>query len=358
MRSSAVLAAFLPVALAALLPQTSYGQLFPRRPSGSEAVGAAEVHIVDLATTTLDEVMVEPGKAIPQSLLKEAQGLAIVPSLVKGGFIVGVKHGRGVVLVRDAQKQWQAPRFITMSGGSVGWQAGLQQSDLILVFKSSRSVEALLRGRLTVGADAAAAAGPVGRQAAAATDVGLQAEIYSYSRSRGLFAGLALDGSVMQLDNNATQIYYSQPTATEGGAPGAAALPPSATKLLRQVNLYSSSPAGDIVPPAVPPPTGTTLPPTAGKQELAAHYRQMQGLLDEQWRTFLALPLAWVSDSSREPLPDLAPYLQRYERVAQDPSFQTLAEQPAFRQVLTDLRNLSQTAAPTRSTLPLPPPPR
>src|SRR5262249_16811056 len=140
--------------------------------------------------------------------LRDAQGIAVVPGLIKGGFVVGVRHGRGIVIVKDDNGNWRAPSFITITGGSIGWQAGVQATDVVLVFKTRKSIQGLLSGKFTIGADASAAAGPVGREASAATDATLRAEIYSYSRSRGLFAGAAIDGSMISIDNPLTATYY------------------------------------------------------------------------------------------------------------------------------------------------------
>ena len=144
-----------------------------------------ENQIVLNSTAVLREVMAIPASQIPAKLLQEARGIAIIPGVVKGGFVVGVRHGRGVMLVRSESNQWLPPMFITLSGGSVGWQAGIQSTDVILVFRTRNSINNLMNGKLTLGVDAAAAAGPIGRQAAAATALSLSAELLSYSRSRG-----------------------------------------------------------------------------------------------------------------------------------------------------------------------------
>jgi lipid-binding SYLF domain-containing protein len=172
---------------------------------------------VDAATGVLDEIMSVPAKQIPQYLLADAHGVAIIPNVVKGGFVVGVRHGRGVALIRDDMGQWNPPIFVSLTGGSVGWQAGIQSTDVVLIFRTRKSIDGLMSGRLTVGVDAAVAAGPVGRQAAAATDTSLGAEILSYSRSRGLFAGVSLDGSLMQLDHAAGSAYYHTPIVGANG---------------------------------------------------------------------------------------------------------------------------------------------
>jgi lipid-binding SYLF domain-containing protein len=134
---------------------------------------------VTSASQVLNEIMAIPSKQIPQAMLANAHGIAIVPNVVKGGFVVGVRYGKGLVVVRDGTGAWRPPMFITLTGGSLGWQAGIQATDLILVFKTQKSVQGLMSGKFTIGADASAAAGPVGRQASAATDAQLKSEILS-----------------------------------------------------------------------------------------------------------------------------------------------------------------------------------
>lgn len=381
-------------AVAGLPSPTAYGQLFQRRPLAAPPLGEVETQIVASATQVLDEVMAEPGKAIPNALLTDAQGLVIVPSLLKGGFVLGVKHGHGVVVVRDPQGVWQPPKFLTITGGSVGWQAGVQQSDLVLVFRTARGIDALLKGKLTLGADLAAAAGPVGRQAAAATDIGLKAEIYSYSRSRGLFAGLALDGSVMQLDGAATAAYYAtaQPMPPIPGA--VVAVPPTAERLLAQVTGYSRpqsvvtpapAPAFAPIPATTTTPLNPTLNPvTQGaappanapfgplgpgglanadvasvRRELGASYGKLQSLVDDHWRQYLGLPLNFLEGPPPANPREFDLPLQRYDRVAKDPAYQTLGSHPVFQQTHQDLKRLAVAVFPSnRGQLALPPPPR
>ena len=166
---------------------------------------------MNTAAEVLREVMAIPEKSIPPQLLSNAYGIAIIPGMVKVGLIIGGRYGQGVVSVRNANGQWGHPVFITVTGGSLGFQVGAQSTDLVLVFKTRKGVEGLLDGKFTIGADASAAAGPVGRQAGAATDLQLGAEILSYSRSRGLFAGVALDGAVIEVDQTANGNFYRQP---------------------------------------------------------------------------------------------------------------------------------------------------
>ena len=136
--------------------------------------------VVD-ATNVLAQSVAMPS-GLPQSMLPSAQGIVIVPNMVRGAFVIGAQFGRGVLLMRGPGGAWQAPRMVTITGGSLGYQVGVQSTDLILIFRTPQSVANLLRGTLKVGVDASAAAGPVGRQASAATDLPLQAEILSYSR--------------------------------------------------------------------------------------------------------------------------------------------------------------------------------
>ena len=191
---------------------------------------------VQAAGVVLNETMASAGHQLPQAMLADAYGVAIIPNVIKGSFIVGARHGRGLLFIREENGIWRAPVFITLTGGNIGWQVGLQSSDIILVFKTPKSVEGVLSGRLTLGADAAVAAGPVGRQAAAATDERFQAEIYAYSRSRGLFAGVSIDGSVLRMDQFATSAYYRSP------APGQPVIvPPSAQQLTQTIVAYASA---------------------------------------------------------------------------------------------------------------------
>jgi lipid-binding SYLF domain-containing protein len=144
-------------------------------------------------------------------MLSGAEGVAIFPNMIKGGFILGVNYGKGVLHVRNADRTWSPPVMVTMGGGSLGFQAGVQSADIILVFKTPRSLNGLLNGqKVTLGADASIAAGPVGMQANAGTDARLGAEIYSYARSRGLFLGVSLGGSDISVDNNANSMLYGR----------------------------------------------------------------------------------------------------------------------------------------------------
>lgn len=160
------------------------------------------------AVRVLNDIMSAPDKAIPQDLLQDARAIAVIPDMIKAGFIFGGRRGEGLISVKSPDGTWSNPSFISMTGGSVGFQIGVSSTDVVLVFRTQRGVDSIVRGKFTLGADASAAAGPVGRTATAATDGQLKAEIYSYSRSRGLFAGVALDGSVLRIDYDANEAVY------------------------------------------------------------------------------------------------------------------------------------------------------
>jgi lipid-binding SYLF domain-containing protein len=162
----------------------------------------SNARILERATEVLDELAAIPLKEIPTELLSDAQGVAIFPRVIKAGFLFGGRGGHGVVLARDVDGNWSEPVFVNLGGASVGFQAGVESTDVVLVFRNRRSLERLLegKGKLTLGADASVAAGPVGRMAAAATDARLEAEILSYSRGRGVFVGVSIDGAIIRAD--------------------------------------------------------------------------------------------------------------------------------------------------------------
>ena len=161
------------------------------------------------AVTVFNEIMSAEDKSIPQMILGKAEGIAIFPSTIKGGFVVGGMRGRGVISARTASG-WSAPAFMTLTGGSIGLQIGGQAYDLILIIMQRRGLESLVRNQFKLGADAAVAAGPVGRDAQASTDLQLRAEILSYSRARGLFAGVTVNGSTVRADRDANERFYGK----------------------------------------------------------------------------------------------------------------------------------------------------
>jgi lipid-binding SYLF domain-containing protein len=201
-------------------------------PAGEKSPAADQVKKVEDAIRVLEEMMRESDKSIPVGLIENCAGLAIIPDVIKAGLVIGGRHGKGVLLLRT-KGGWTNPSFIDIKGGSVGWQAGVESADVILVFRTPRSIENITEGKFTLGADAGVAAGPLGRSAEASTDAALKAEILAYSRSRGLYAGLTLQGSSLQEDRKANTNFYG----TEGVSPKAifegkvAAVPEVAAKL-------------------------------------------------------------------------------------------------------------------------------
>jgi lipid-binding SYLF domain-containing protein len=164
----------------------------------------------------LEELRSSRDQGIPDWLLQRAYGIAVIPDMTKIAWFFGARRGHGVLIVRDRDGHFTSPAFITMTGGSFGFQWGVQSSDIVLVFTTPKGIEGINGGKVTLGADASVAAGPVGRQASAATDAGLKAEVYSYSRSRGVFAGIALDGSAITIDDGADAAFYRKPGVLAG----------------------------------------------------------------------------------------------------------------------------------------------
>jgi len=154
-------------------------------------------------------------ESIPHDLIAEYQGIVIIPNMINAGFGVGGKRGKGVAIVKLDNGQWSDPVFITLTGGSVGPQIGVQSVDLVLVFRHKGVLTKVKNGDFTIGGDISAAAGPVGRTTSANTDYKLEAEVYSYSRSRGLFAGISINGSNLGIDRNANKAYYGDNITSE-----------------------------------------------------------------------------------------------------------------------------------------------
>ena len=175
------------------------------------------------AVRVLTDIQAIPESAIPDKLLDEARAIVVVPDTLKVGLVLGGRRGHGLMSVKNADGTWSNPVFVKLTGGSIGFQAGVQSADVVLVFRNDRSLESIVNGKVTLGADAGVAAGPVGRSAALATDGQLKAEIWSWSRARGLFAGVALDGAVLSIDDAANEAVYGLDTTPrmifEGRAP-------------------------------------------------------------------------------------------------------------------------------------------
>src|SRR5262245_35465558 len=215
-------------------------------------------------------------QAIPAWLLERAYGVVVVPHVIKGALIIGGRGGKGVFAVRRPDGTWTDPVFITLAGANIGFQWGVQSTDVVLVLMSRESVEGMADGKVTLGADASVAAGPVGRTAAATTDTSLNAQVLSYSRSEGIFAGVALDGSVLAIDDGANETAYG----VSGILPsqileGKAANPPPSAQdftalLTKATNAPTAAHEAGAAPaiPATPPaqPSTATTAPARGSE--------------------------------------------------------------------------------------------
>jgi lipid-binding SYLF domain-containing protein len=191
-----------------------------------------EVDRVQDAAVVLSELASAPDKAIPKGVLERAEAIAIFPGVKKAGFVVGGSWGRGMISVRNPNGGWSAPAFLRLAGGSFGAQIGAQEVDLVLVVMNQRGVENLLRNEFKIGGDAAATAGPVGREASASTDLQMRAEILSYSRSRGLFAGVTINGASVAEDKDANRNFYGQQYTSQEVVAGKISNPPAAVGIL------------------------------------------------------------------------------------------------------------------------------
>jgi lipid-binding SYLF domain-containing protein len=176
--------------------------------------------------------MQTPDKGIPGDLLDKAECVGIIPGLKKAGLGLGGKYGKGIVMCRQGKKGWSAPSFVTIEGGSVGFQIGVQQTDVVMLIMNRKGVDKLIGDKFTLGADASVAAGPVGRDASAQTNARLDAEILTYSRAKGLFAGVALNGATFRPDKDGIRDFYGKDIATRAILlEGAVALPEEAKPL-------------------------------------------------------------------------------------------------------------------------------
>jgi lipid-binding SYLF domain-containing protein len=229
--------------------------------------GAREEGRLLTATEVLEEVEGMPDQRLPDTLLSRAYGIAVIPDVTKVAFIFGGRHGNGVLVVRDKlNSPWSNPVFVSLTGGSWGFQAGAQSSDIILVFTTKTGVEGIAGGKLTLGADASVATGPVGRQGSAATDMNFNAEIYSYARTRGLFGGIALDGSVISIDKSANAGLYGKSgvTATEIFSGQAPAAPGTAQRFLERLAQATRTAVRSSPAPQADTPAASTVQTPAG----------------------------------------------------------------------------------------------
>src|SRR5438270_74568 len=202
---------------------------------------------IKAAAKVLDEIEAAPDQGIPEEILGSAECVAVVPSMLKGGFIVGARYGRGVASCRTS-KGWSAPAFFTVKGGSFGLQIGGQAVDLVMLIMNQDGMKNLLSSQFKLGADASVAAGPVGRHAAADTDWKLRAQVLSYSRARGLFAGLELSGAVVEQDKDSTREFYGRMVPFSTSLTGTIDAPPNAYPYLNTLAKWAKGAAGS--PPA------------------------------------------------------------------------------------------------------------
>jgi SH3 domain-containing YSC84-like protein 1 len=197
-----------------------------------------DIKRIDHATQVFKEIMDTPDKGIPQGLLESAKCVAIIPGELKFAFILGGNHGRGLATCRT-DYGWTAPMFVAIDGGSIGYQIGGSSTDLVMLFMNDHALQNLLSDKFKLGADASVAAGPVGRDAAAGTDVKLRAEVLTYSRAKGIFAGVSLDGAVVQSDKSGDVAMYGDNVDRHDIYNGKVAVPEEARPLLREIRTYS-----------------------------------------------------------------------------------------------------------------------
>jgi lipid-binding SYLF domain-containing protein len=202
------------------------------------AADGPEKHIRESAAV-LNEIMGAKDNGIPEDLLQKAQCVGVVPNLKRAGFIVGAKYGKGIVTCR-ASNGWSAPEFVRIEGGSVGLQIGAGETDVVFIVMNERGMDKLMKDKFTVGGDASVMAGPVGRSAQAQTDAAMHAEILAYSRSRGVFAGIALDGATLRPDNDENRTMYGSNATPQQILRGQVQPPASAEPLYSELNRYAS----------------------------------------------------------------------------------------------------------------------
>lgn len=209
-------------------------------PTSLLAQKAPESQLVD-AAAVLRAFTADDDNAIPLELLQRARGIAVVPNVIRGGFIFGARRGRGVLVVRTGSGEWSNPAFVTLTGGSAGLQIGAESTDLVLVFANDNAVKNLRSGKFTLGGDASAVAGPLGRHATMA--VTFRAEVYGYVRSRGLFAGAAFQGARLAIDDKAAGLFYGSGGGARALDMQNAATPESARQFLRTLTQVAAAPA-------------------------------------------------------------------------------------------------------------------
>lgn len=255
------------VALLALVTSAAWAQ------SGTRG---ADLDRIQSATTIMGQIMEAPDRGIPDSILSGAKCIAIVPSMLKVSFVFGANYGKGVATCRTATG-WSSPVFFRLTGGSFGFQAGGQASDLVLIIRTDEGMQHLLQSKFKLGADASAAAGPVGRDTQAATDLTMRAQILTYSRSRGLFLGVSLNGAVVRQDDNDTHAFYGQTWTFYSLLKGEVTPPPDTHAFLSTIERYAPTRHAAIRPaptvpetPPAPAATPAEVPPAPAAEPAAA----------------------------------------------------------------------------------------
>lgn len=231
-------------------------------PIGAQAQTKEDARLV-LASQVLEELRKQPDQNIPQWLMQRAYGVAVIPNVIQGALIFGGRGGAGVLSVRDSSGRFTNPVFVSLAGGSVGWQIGAQAADVVLIFATQRSIDYFKRGDFTLGATASLTAGPVGRQTEAAA--GVNSEVYAYSRTRGLFAGVSINGTVLGFAKRANRNFYGAGgTDVEAIATGKVTTSsPTAARLLAAIGALAadSAAAADNAPATTTPASSTGYSP-------------------------------------------------------------------------------------------------
>lgn len=242
---------------------------------------SSEVDRVESAATVLDEIMAAPDKGIPERVIDNAKCIAVVPSMLKGGFVVGAAYGRGIASCRT-DRGWTPPAFFVLEGGSFGFQIGGQAVDVVMLIMNDHGMKNLLNSKFKLGADAAVAAGPVGRQASGDTDITMRAEILTYSRARGIFAGLTLNGASVRQDRNATRDFYGRMIPYRTLLNGTAQSPEDAQPWVTALNRYAGGSTTTNASAAEPAPnsdSGThVIPPPPPAPPARARHTDEQNM--------------------------------------------------------------------------------
>jgi len=213
----------------------------------AQSAAEADRHLAE--ATELIAAFTDGGpESIPPELIDRARGIAVIPKVFRGGFILGARRGRGVLSVRLADGSWSNPAFVKLTGGSIGWQIGAESTDIVLVFANDNAVKNISTGKFTLGGEASAVAGPLRKQAA--SSMTFRAEVYGYLRSRGLYAGAAFQGARLDIDNEMAQALYGTAGAAQALAPGNAATPAAARGFLQALTTGTTGTIGNVSAPA------------------------------------------------------------------------------------------------------------